>query len=60
MKRKANIVIRMGASKFEATVRNGDKVYLYDLRRMTKKQEHDFRVELVAQFREAGLQQKAA
>lgn len=48
---KARVIIRMGASKFTAAVRNGDTIHLYDLRRMQPKQVHEFRRELVKAFR---------
>ena len=55
MSTKANVIIRMGASKFEAVVRHEDRLLHFDLRKMTRKQEHTFRKELVIAFREAGL-----
>lgn len=51
---KNRITIRYGAGVFEAAVNLGDRVKVYDIRSMNKKQEHAFRKELVAQFREAG------
>jgi hypothetical protein len=53
---KNRITIRMGASRFDAVINLGDRIMVYDLKNLSKKQEKDFRVELVAQFREAGLQ----
>ena len=55
---KNRITIRMGASRFDAVINLKEKgILIYDLRNLNKKQEKDFRVELVAQFREASLQQ---
>jgi hypothetical protein len=48
---KNRITIRMGASKFTATVRNGDNVVIFDLRRMTPRNQHVFRREMVKAFR---------
>jgi hypothetical protein len=48
---KARIIIRMGASKFTAAVRNGDQITLFDLRSMTNKNQHIFRRELVKAWR---------
>lgn len=48
---KANVIIRMGASKFEAVVRNGETLTVFDLRRMNNKNQHVFRRELVKAFR---------
>lgn len=56
MKLKPNVIIRMGASKFEAVVRHKDQVLLFDLRKMSRRDENTFRKELVFAFREAGLQ----
>lgn len=55
MKQKANVVIRMGAGTFTASVKHQDRVILFDLRKMTDHQEHRFRHELCIAFREAGL-----
>lgn len=52
---KANIVIRMGASKFTADVRGADgNMVSFDINNMDKKAQHQFRVELVKAFRIAG------
>lgn len=48
---KSAITIRMGASRFDAIVRVGESIRVYDIRNMNKHQEHDFRRELVKQFR---------
>jgi hypothetical protein len=45
----------MGASEFKAIVRVEDKLTIFDLNKMGKKGEHQFRKELVIAFREAGL-----
>lgn len=52
---KANIVIHYGASTWTARVRaaNGEFV-TFDLRKMDRKQVHNFRWELTKAFREAG------
>lgn len=58
---KNNVTIRMGASKFTADVRVGDKVVPFNLRTMDKAGRHEFTKTLVRSFREAGLvQQKSA
>lgn len=54
-KGKANVVIRMGASKWEAVVRSGDSFVAFDLYHMSDKGRHEFRRELTKAFREAGL-----
>jgi hypothetical protein len=48
---KANVIIRMGAGRFEAAVRNGDNIILFDLNKMDKREQHVFRRELVQAFR---------
>lgn len=53
---KNRITIRMGADRFDAVINLGHSIMVYDLSRLNKKQEKAFRVELVAQWREAGLQ----
>lgn len=52
---KNRITIRMGASKFTAAVNNGDSVTLFDLRKMTAKNQHVFRRELVKAWRDASV-----
>jgi hypothetical protein len=51
---KQGITIRMGASRFDAVVRTADTIRVFDLRQMNRKEEHNFRRELVRQFKEAG------
>jgi hypothetical protein len=41
----------MGAGRFEAVVRNGDNIILFDLNKMQRKEQHIFRRELVKAFR---------
>lgn len=53
MKKKPNIVIRMGAGKFTADVRSGDKLTHFDMNKMEKREVHIFRRALVAAFAEA-------
>lgn len=53
MSKNENIVIHMGASTFTADVRHKDKVVRFDIRSMDHKAEHEFRRELVKQFRNA-------
>jgi hypothetical protein len=48
---KARVIIRMGASKFTAAVRNDDQITLFDLRKMDRKNQHIFRRELVKAYR---------
>lgn len=55
MKRKHNVVIRMGAPYFDARVRHGDKIIHFDLRKMHKNDLRKFHLQLVRSFREAGL-----
>ncbi len=50
---KERIIIRMGASKFDALVRVGDELKLYDLRAMQPRDQHNFRRTLVKAFEEA-------
>ena len=50
-----NVTIHMGASRFDAHVRNGDDVVTFDLFRMKKPERDKFRVELVKAFRESRL-----
>ncbi len=54
---KQGITIRMGASRFDVVVRSPDSVRVFDMRRMNKNQEHDFRVQLVRQFKETRIDQ---
>lgn len=50
------ITIKMGASRFDATVRGPDGTPVYfDLRRMSEKEGHIFRRTLVSEFREAQI-----
>lgn len=51
---KNRITIRYGAGVFEAAVNMGDRVKIFDIGAMNRKEENNFRKELVAQFREAG------
>jgi hypothetical protein len=56
MKKRANIVIRMGASKFTVDVRAKDGSMInFDMNKMNRKQQNHFRKELVVAFREAGV-----
>ncbi len=50
---KAGITIRMGASRFDVIVRANGTIRVFDIRHMTRKEEHNFRRELVRQYREA-------
>lgn len=52
---KPRITIRMGASKFTATLNLGDRVSVFDLRKMTPKNQHVFRRELVKAWRDASV-----
>ena len=51
---RPRITIRMGASRFDATVRghDGNPVH-FDLYKMDEKGRHNFRRTLVSEFREA-------
>jgi hypothetical protein len=49
---KPNIIIRMGAPYFDARVRGADGKFVhFNLRRLDKKAQHQFRRELVKAFR---------
>lgn len=50
---KSNITIRMGANGFTASVRSNGTVRIFDIAKMTKQQEHNFRRELVMAYRKA-------
>lgn len=58
--RKANVVIRMGASRWYAVVRVGDAFTVFDLHKMSDKGVHEFRRELTKAFREAGIQHNSS
>jgi hypothetical protein len=51
--RKPNVIIRMGAGKFEASVRSPEGIVVFDLREMSPKDERIFRTTLVRAFKES-------
>lgn len=52
---KNNVTVRMGAMKFTADVRVGERVVNFDLRKMEKDQRHEFIKTLVRSFRESRI-----
>lgn len=52
---KNNVTIHMGATKFTAKVKAGDRVVDFDLGKMDRKGRHEFIKTFVRSFREAGL-----
>lgn len=50
---KSGITIRMGASRFDVVVRTPETIRVFDIRRMSRKDEHAFRKMLVFKFRES-------
>lgn len=47
------VTIRMGACRWTADVRHGDEVVHFDLNKMTKQEQRQFRVLLTRAWREA-------
>jgi hypothetical protein len=50
---KHGIIIHMGAGKFTADVQTPDGLVSFNINAMTRRQQHEFRVALVAAWREA-------
>lgn len=57
---KANVIIRMGAPYFDARVRVGGEFVHFNLRKMDKHSQDQFRIQLTRAFRSAGLVKQEA
>jgi hypothetical protein len=53
MSRKPNIIIKMGAPRWEVQVRVGNEYVSFDMRKMTGKQKSEFHREFMNAFRES-------
>lgn len=50
--KKHNVVIRMGATRWDARVNTGEKTVDFDFRKMTEKERREFTKTFVRSFRE--------